>query len=112
MSFQYTILKVAIFVLVAFLGFIGYKMYKDRLSDAEQRIIGSCPDYWTLIKEDDKLKCRNNKNLGKKTCSKKMNFSAQPWNLQDGLCRKFKWAKGCDLTWDGITNDMNVCKKK
>ena len=112
MSFQYTILKVSIFVLVAFLGFIGYKMYKDRLSDAEQRIIGSCPDYWTLTKSGDKLMCTNDKNLGKSTCSKQMDFSVQPWNLQDGLCQKFRWANDCNLTWDGITNDMNLCKKK
>jgi len=114
MSFQYTILKVAIFVLVAFLTFIGYKMYKDRLSDAEQRIVGSCPDYWRLTTTADGKKtiCDNVKNLGKRTCSKQMDFSVQPYNLQDGLCRKFKWAKGCDLTWDGVTNDVNACKKK
>lgn len=112
MSFQYTILKVAIFVLVLFLVFIGYKMYKNRLDDVEQRIIGSCPDYWRLSKSGERLICENNKNLGKKTCSKTMDFNVQPWNLQDGLCRKFNWAKGCDLTWDGITNDSNVCKKK
>lgn len=112
MSFQYTILKVALFVLVVFLGFVGYKMYKNRLDDIEHRIIGSCPDYWVLNAVDGKTRCENVKNLGKSTCSKTMDFSVQPWNLQDGLCRKFKWAKGCDLTWDGITNDINVCKKK
>lgn len=112
MSFQYTILKIAIVVLVVFLVFIGYKMYKNRLQDVEQRIIGSCPDYWSLNTVNGKTRCENVKNLGKKSCSKTMNFSVQPWNLQDGLCRKFKWAKGCDLTWDGITNDANVCKNK
>jgi hypothetical protein len=113
MSFQYTILKVAIFVLVAFLTFIGYRMYKDRLSDAEERIIGSCPDYWTLVKEGDKLKCRNDKNLGNSKCAdaKIMDFSVQPYNLSDGLCAKFNWANNCELTWDGITNNKNICKK-
>lgn len=113
MSFQYTILKVALFVLVLFLGGIGYKMYQNRLDDVERRIIGSCPDYWKLTSTTGgKTVCENVKNLGKSTCSKTMNFSVQPYNLQDGLCRKFKWAKGCDLTWDGVTNDINVCKKK
>lgn len=112
MSFQYTILKVALFVLVAFLVFIGYKMYENRLDDVEQRIIGSCPDYWTLSTIDGKQKCTNVKNLGKSTCSKTMDFSQRPYNLQNGLCAKFRWARNCELTWDGITNMTNPCKKK
>lgn len=112
MSFQYTILKVALLVLIVFLGFMGYKMYKNRLDDVEQRIIGSCPDYWRLSTINGKQKCENVKNLGKRTCSKIMDFSTQPYNLQNGLCAKFRWAKNCDLTWDGITNMKNLCAKK
>jgi len=26
-----------------------------------------------------------------------------------GLCAKQKWAKQCDITWDGITNVPNAC---
>jgi hypothetical protein len=112
MSFQYTLLKVASFVLIMFWVFVGYKMYKERLTNAEKRVIGSCPDYWSL-KEDGQ--CFNINNLGTSNsempdCALTIDFSKQPWNLQDGLCRKKRWAQKCQLTWDGITNDENICK--
>lgn len=112
MSFQYTILRIAIFVLIISLVFFAYNMSTNKLEYPQNRIIGSCPDYWKLINQDNKLLCVNDKNLGKSTCSKTMNFNIQPYNLHDGMCKKFTWAKNCDLTWDGITNNANICKKK
>lgn len=114
MSFQYTLLKVASFVLIMFWVFVGYKMYKERLTNAEKRVIGTCPDYWRLESNGE---CSNEKGLGKlnngvPACSLKMNFANQPFNLQNGLCEKKKWAQNCELTWDGITNDDSICKVK
>ena len=25
------------------------------------------------------------------------------------LCEKYKWAKSCDINWDGITNNNKIC---
>ena len=38
-----------------------------------------------------------------------MNFTTSPWTGDDGLCNKSKWAKACNLTWDGVTNNKNAC---
>ena len=41
-----------------------------------------------------------------------MDFSVYPYSGADGLCNKKKWAKTCELTWDGITNNKSICKNK
>tara|TARA_Y100000389_G_scaffold76339_1_gene72982 strand:+ start:655 stop:1092 length:438 start_codon:yes stop_codon:yes gene_type:complete len=102
-------------------------------------VIGDCPDYWissnyfknkdkfnmlddlsikngleeTLNKDekDNKSKCVNIKKLGNPNCSKIMDFNEIPYNTKNGLCAKYKWAKDCDLTWDGITNNKRICNK-
>ena len=97
-------------------------------------VIGQCPDYWlsskyfdnkdnldmiedVLIKnelendKEDKSKCVNVKNIGNPNCSKIMDFNEVPYNTTNGLCAKYKWAKDCDLTWDGITNNKSICNK-
>ena len=41
-----------------------------------------------------------------------MNFNNPPWSGSNGLCVKSKWARTCDLTWDGVTNNADACNKK
>ena len=38
-----------------------------------------------------------------------MNFSQGQWAGDNGMCLKQKWAKACDLTWDGVTNHADAC---
>ena len=39
-----------------------------------------------------------------------MDFTTPQWNGSGtGNCTKFKWAKSCNLSWDGITNNANIC---
>ena len=38
-----------------------------------------------------------------------MNFSTSSWTGDTGQCNKSRWARACDLTWDGITNNSSVC---
>ena len=59
---------------------------------------------------DSKQLCYNVKNLGNASCDKTMDFTADYWQGSEGNCSKFKWAKDCDLTWDGITNKSDICK--
>ena len=71
-----------------------------------------CPDYWIDMSGGIGTGgyCINTKNLGKGECSNRMNFNTGLWTGDDGLCNKKKWAKACDLTWDGITNNPSVCE--
>ena len=77
-SFQNSVLTIATILLVIVLIFIGISLYK------------------------------NKKNLGKKECPKKMDFSAAFWSSDKGLCLKKSMANNCDLTWDGVTNNNSM----
>ena len=110
--FQYTVVIIAIIILIVVLIMIGRTLYKSRYNSVFPPVVSDCPDYW-LDKSDDNgkySKCENVKDLG--TCNNKtMDFSSSFWKGSQGLCRKQQWAKKCDLTWDGITNNSELCKK-
>ena len=112
MAFQGFIANIALLVLILTLVIIGVIMYRSKNKFvAEDIVIGECPDYWVTKEENGINYCVNKKNLGKDTCLRKMKFSVAPWTSTDGTCRKSNWAKSCDLTWDGITNNPNACNK-
>ena len=71
---------------------------------------GCCPDNKTPKSDDTgsscpASKCYNVKNLGKggDMCNREMDFS------KFSICQKQSWAKGCNITWDGITNIPSGC---
>lgn len=73
--------------------------------------ISYCPDYWYETydkKTGSGSKCYNSHSLGSSECDDVMDFSTSDWTGSDSLCKKQKWANGCGLTWDGITN-INHC---
>lgn len=105
-SFQKITIGVAIIILIICLIFIGYSLYKSTYKSAWPPVEADCPDYW-IDKDSD---CINVKELGSDSCPREMNFNSSFWSGDDGLCRKYQWAKGCDLTWDGVTNNRQACK--
>lgn len=119
-GFQKIVLTVALIVFILLIMFIGSVLYQNKYTSAFPPVVASCPDYW-LDKESNATNpiddsqdktygsCFNIKNLGNPSCSKEMNFNGDEWSGSDGNCRKYKWAKGCDLTWDGITNNDSIC---
>ena len=113
MEFKKTLLIIAIVLLIGTLIFLG-SMMSSKAKDADwPPKVAQCPDFWeekSGVDEsgDSYVACNNVHNLGKNSCKKIKNFSADMWNGSEGDCRKSKWAKGCDLTWDGITNKQ-VC---
>ncbi len=112
-TFQSIVMSISVVLLIICLIFIGVLLYKNKYSKKFPPIIANCPDYW--LDQSDKnngSKCFNAQNLGNGQCPKTMDFSKSAWNGPDGLCAKSKWAKSCDLTWDGIDNNSDVCKKK
>lgn len=112
MNFQRFIANIALLILALALVVIGITIYRSKNKFVgDDVIIGECPDYWVMKNINNKNICVNTKNLGNKKCSSKMNFMSRPWSSVDGNCKKYNWAKKCDLTWDGITNNPNSCKK-
>ena len=128
MNFQQIVLTIAIILFIIMLVFIGSVLYNEQYGKEYPPVISDCPDYWvdkSITVDTDKDgdsssddpsdentavgKCYNVKNLGNVSCDKVMDFTTDFWQGSTGDCRKYKWAKGCDLTWDGITNNTTIC---
>jgi hypothetical protein len=112
--FQKIVATVAIVILIIALCFIGIALYRQTTSSNYPPVIANCPDYWDVSGN----LCINSMDLGKAKCtapsnvckgSKCMDFSTPQWNNTSSMCQKYKWAQGCDLTWDGITDNASLC---
>ena len=109
MNFQKIVLYIAIILLIIALIVFGSMLYTDK--NVYPPTQAQCPDYWMDMSGGIGTGgyCINVKNLGKGGCSNRMNFNTGVWTGDDGLCNKQKWAKACDLTWDGVTNNPKAC---
>jgi hypothetical protein len=114
MSFQKGVLMIAVIVLIIVLITIGVILSKAVYSDTWPPVIGVCPDYWVDLSGNGEA-CLNSHSLG--TCNipssdnkNTKNFNTAPFDGDDGECSKYRWAKGCGVTWDGITYGVqNPC---
>jgi hypothetical protein len=116
-NFQKIVITIAIIMFIVLMCFIAIVLYKGKYDVRFPPIVSQCPDYWidqqngsVNIDGTNKQKCVNTQNLGNLSCSKEMDFTGDHWQGPSGSCNKYKWAKSCDLTWDGITNDHDLCK--
>jgi len=108
--FQKTVSIIAISILLILLVIVGIFLSYNKGSGTYPPVIGNCPDYWEEQKKNNKNICVNIKSLG--TCG----ISEEDFNLSHykgavGNCNKKKFAEQCDLTWDGITNNNDICNK-
>ena len=104
-GFQYTVLMVALCILIICLILIAVAM-SGTSDDVFPPVIANCPDYWTAGKDaDDNDICVNTYNLGKKVDG----CREQALENLTTNCEKKKWARQCNLTWDGITNSVDIC---
>lgn len=117
-NFQKIVLAIAIVIFIILMIFIAAVLYNNKYDVKFPPTVSQCPDYW-IDKQDQnnaegidgnsKQLCTNVKNLGNISCDKTMDFTDSFWQGSTGGCNKYKWAKSCDLTWDGITNNPNLC---
>lgn len=107
MTFQSTVLTVAIIILIIALGFIGMALYRQKYNSDYPPVIANCPDYWDMSGNI----CSPHPTLGNQSgsCTADMDFTTAAWAGVSGACAKYKWAKQCNLTWDGITNIADTC---
>jgi hypothetical protein len=117
-NFQSIVLKIAIVIFIICMIFIGTILYQNKYSAVYPPVGSECPDYWLNREDKDaptsgvdpqpKELCYNVKNLGNASCNKEMDFTTDYWQGTQGDCRKLEWARKCDLTWDGITNNDTI----
>jgi len=123
-NFQKIVLSIAIIVFIIMLIFIATVLYKNKYGVNFPPTVSQCPDYWIDQQSPsgsmensngantNNQSCVNVKNLGNVSCDKNMDFTGSFWQGSAGDCNKYKWAKSCDLTWDGITNKPDICSAK
>ena len=138
MGFKETVLITAFLIVLSLMILISTLLNKSSLSihadscpdywttlnqkpdhaDCMNTQFGCCNDYATAKTDVDgtncPIKCYNTHQLGKVSGSctsvpTEIDFGTDTYKGSGGLCAKQKWAKQCDITWDGITNVPNAC---
>lgn len=102
MSFQKTVLIIALIVLSVMLFFIALAMRGLKKSQGYPPEIAECPDYWT---KDTDGKCTPSPSYNTPTA--KDNTKCSEFPGEDGLTSeevKKNFSAACTLEWDGITN--------
>lgn len=125
-TFQKIVLTIAIVLLIGMLIVINISLTSATASMMWPPIKTDCPDYWEDLSGNGS-QCFNIKDIGtcpsyepkfdanrKPLVSSTMNFSGALYTGPNGLCEKKKWAKRCNVEWDGITYGYginNPCSK-
>lgn len=104
-DFQKNVLTVALVMFSILMFIFSIMIQKTQKQHKIPPNIAPCPDYWTM---DDQHRCINSKNLGTVGCSSPMDLNVNKYKGLDGKTEKCKFAKGCGVEWDGITN-VGLC---
>jgi hypothetical protein len=108
-TFQNIVMITSTVILIVSLCFIGLALYKQKYSGDYPPIIANCPDYW-IDSSGNGARCVVDPRNQIGTCTGPMDFTSAVWNGEGtGACSKYKWAKSCNLSWDGITNNADIC---
>jgi len=105
MTFQTIVMTTATIILIVSLCFIGMSLYRQKYTADYPPVIPNCPDYWDISGNF----CIAHPDLGNESCRVNTDFTLPIWGGETGKCDKYKWAKSCNLTWDGITNNDDIC---
>ena len=117
MNFKYTVLIVALIILVLMLISIGVMLKYNRSEQVWPPNTSKCPDYWDVSGN----LCLNRYKLGKYSNDNveldgETGYKCSEMDSEDNVftglsakCNKYKYAKECGVTWDGITTSNDVC---
>ena len=108
-TFNSIVLQVAIVLLIIVLIVIGVIIYNSiHGSDVQfPPVMGTCPDYWNAVDISGIYHCENRIKIGSNDTESCNKFSLPI----GGVCSKYKLAKTCGITWEGITNNDENRKK-
>ena len=113
MNFYKQVIIIAVIILIISLAVIGTVLAKSDSDDAFPPTINACPDFYKL---DDSGKCEALKDVydTSKTNCNIIDFTADDYSNpgigpDSGACAKKNEATRCGITWDGITNNPDIC---
>ena len=113
MDFYKSILILAVLSLIIVLSIFGVILSNMSKKQIYPASISKCPDYYSLIAGT----CVSNETLYSKSDDSKcgnVDYTTDYYNVSgtgpnSGLCSKKRWANDCGVSWDGITNNSNIC---
>lgn len=110
MNFYKTTCMIAIGILIISLATIGTALANSNKQLDYPPNKSSCPDLYYL--DEDNL-CKSNDPKTSESCNAK-SFSDVSYDVPgigrfSGNCSKKKWASDCNVDWDGITNNPDIC---
>lgn len=115
-KFNKIVLMIATIFLILGLIIIGILIVKSLEEESFPPVVTDCPDYWNVTYNSaGNTVCSNNSiNTGYAATTQCRNypvalFSAAGTSDKDIFCEKSKWAKECNIHWDGITNNPKAC---
>jgi hypothetical protein len=119
-KFNKTILIVASVLLILGLIIIGIIIVRSLEGQDFPPIVTDCPDYWNVTYNNTGINrgeviCRHNQINSGYSTSRCRNYSTSLFKTKgtaegDIMCEKSKWAKDCNIHWDGITNNPKACE--
>ncbi len=114
-KFNKIVLMVASVLLILGLIIIGIFIVGALEGEAFPPVITDCPDYWNVTYNSaGQIICRNNQINDGYPINRCRNYPTSKFNANgtsanDIICEKSKWAKECNIHWDGITNNPKAC---
>ena len=128
-EFNLLVLHIAAIVLIISLIVVGIILYYSIKDGKFPPVDTSCPSFYQLDTAGNT--CIYNKPSNpyydvpdNYPAESKIDIPASCYNVsvskfyssgatpEDILCEKNKWANGCNVYWDGVTNNPNSCIKK
>jgi hypothetical protein len=100
MDFKKIVVLIMFLFLVVIFSFLTYVLYNNKNNYVYAPEVGKCPDYFDIQNNNNKISCYNKNKQGK--CMNKTHFDNNDFG--NTVKEKNKWAKSCNITWDGITN--------
>lgn len=125
-DFNMLVLNVAVIVFIITLVVVGIILYFSIQNANFPPFTTQCPTYYTIDASNNCVfdsKTYNNKSIGFKPsmaipppasrteCNNVpiSYFYNKGFSDEEVLCAKNRWAKDCDVFWDGVTNNSNAC---
>jgi hypothetical protein len=115
MGFYKNALYITLFHLLILLAVMALLLHYGNKKVIFPAQMSDCPDYYTL---DSGNKCIANTSIYKPAngCDSvdftKTEYKVPGMGERSGICKKKNWAIGCGVSWDGITNNGDICYTK
>ena len=113
MNYYKMVTIIALVVLIICLAFVGAALSKSSKNSIFPPQVSECPDFY--VKDELTGNCETDKYDKISDECYSINFSNDTeynnpgMGSTSGMCKKKNWAKGCNINWDGITNNPDVC---